>query len=188
MEIGKNDVVGFVNSLTYDNPERRKTQNNTDVKSERQNKKGESSQILFDQVRNRAMRLDDEIKEYQNLLTDYQMQFKFLNKINNPRKWRSQLIRFLNEGENKLTENRKNNISEDISLTEYKIELKEKNQLFQNKLSKSQIKLQNIFASGLLPEPNISKISQNIMKIRNYEDIGPIFKNLRISGVHNLLS
>ena len=72
------------------------------------------------------MRLDDEIKEYQNLLTDYQMQFKFLNKINNPRKWRSQLIRFLNEGENKLTENRENNISENISLTEYKIELREK--------------------------------------------------------------
>ena len=66
--------------------------------------------------------------------------------------------------------------------------LEKKNRLFQNKLSKSQIKLQNIFASGLLPEPNLSKISQNIMKIRNYEDIGPIFKNLRISGVHNLLS
>ncbi len=182
MEIGKKDVVGFVNSLTYDSHKHKNSRNNTHLKSERYDDGKFSSQVQLDQIRSKAMRLDDEIKEYQTLITNYQMQSGFLEDIGEHDGWYAQLLKFLKEVISFKKEEFVANIPEDISFTSYQRELQERIDLYRKKMGRGEVQLQNIFASGLLVDPEINR------NLADIKDGKGLFKNLRSSTIHNLLS
>ena len=185
MEIGKKDVIGFVNSLMYDNHKHRHSQNNTHFKSEKYNGGKASSQIQLDRVRSKAMQLDDEIKEYQNLITNYQMQLEFLKEIGEHDGWHEQLRKFLKEVISFKKDKFTSNVPTKITFEDYKRELQEKMHAYRSKLGKGEVQLQNIFASGLLAEPELNKELADIKYATNTEGL---FKNLQRNTVHNLLS
>ena len=187
MEIGKNDVIGFVNSLTYENPERKNSRDYIYLKGKKDREEESSSQIQLDRVRSKAMRLDDKIREYQNLITNYQMQSKFLGETGKRRGWQEQLLQFLKKVTSPEKGNLSQNIPSNITFEDYTSQLEEKIQIYQKKLGRGQVQLQNIFASGLLTEPNINK-SFTSLKNGKEKDIEGLFKNLRVGTVHNLLS
>ena len=185
MEIVKNDVIGFVNSLKYDHPDRKSSQKGEYIKKPKGSKEESSAEVYFDRVRSSAMKLDDTIKEHQTLITNYQMQLEFLKPFQGVQGWRERLRDFINDFyTNKSDRKFSVNILKDLTLTEYQEKLQEEVRELQRGLNRSQVQLQNIFASGLLQEPGIHR---DVADIEYDQAAGNVFKNLRPESVQNLL-
>ena len=185
MEIVKNDVIGFVNSLKYDHPDRKSSQKGESIKKPKGDKEEPSAEMYFDRVRSSAMKLDDTIKEHQTLITSYQMQLEFLKPFQGVQGWRERLSDFINDfytGQSDRTFSV--NILKDLTLAEYQEKLQEEIRKLQRGLNRSQVQLQNIFASGLLQEPRIHESIAHIEYGRAAENV---FKELRPESVQNLL-
>ena len=174
MKISKSDLSNLIGTLRHDIPQ--KNQQMKEDRSEGPSQKANSNSIHLDSLRNKAMYLNSKISDWQTYLTTQQMQLSFLSKLRHNENWMAQLNVFL--GDNGKIDLNEEATKGDIRL--YQDGLKFNINKARHELNRSQVELQNIFASGLVSEP----------EVKDFKDAGEVdqaFKPLRVETIRNLL-
>ena len=175
MKVFKSNLSDLIGTLRHDISQKdRQTKGNKGQVEASQ--KSNASTVHLDSIRHKAMYLNNEIRNWQTYLTTQQVQLLFLDELKNTNNWGSKLDIFLGtEGKADLNQQ---NPSQDMN--KYRDELRLNINNARQKLSKSQVQLQNIFASGLVSEPEI-------FDPKDTNEINQAFKPLRVETIKNLL-
>ena len=174
MKISKSDLSNLIGTLRHDIPQ--KNQQMKEGRSEGSSKKANSNSIHLDNLRNKAMYLNSKISDWQTYLTTQQMQLSFLNKLKNNENWMSQLTVFL--GDDSKIDLPEKDARGDIGL--YQDGLKLNINKARQELSRGQVELQNLFASGLISEPEVTNF-------KNMKEMSQAFKPFKVETIRNLL-
>ncbi len=180
MEIKKNQLLAFVQSLGGGNFNERRNHVNQH-QSNFKNKVGlKKDFIKFDQLRQEAMSLQENVKQLQTNISFGQTQLSFLKNITAKNGWQNMLTLFMKD---KFQGQKLPDIS-NKKLNVYQNDLQTSIEVSKKELNKKQIKLQNIFATGIVSETSQLK---NIFTDHHLKHTTNIFKELRKDVIKNLL-
>lgn len=174
MEVKKNDGVA-----KPVNVQDRRFENQKSAGTEKtETKEKVQSSVTTDELRNRVLNLQNEVKDIQTGISNKQMQIAFLNSLEDRNSWDKELKRYMKE-----------NITASVSEPEPGVTFEEFSESanadvgkMKNQLILKEVQLQNIFSSGM-----ITGSAPNVELVKNFDDTKEIFSKLRPDIISNLL-
>ncbi|MDH5718064.1 MAG: hypothetical protein OEZ22_10545 [Spirochaetia bacterium] len=180
MQIKKNDISQFVNSVQKQNIDKNQGQNLINEKNT-QNSISADNNINIDKLRGQVKSLQADVSKIQTDISQKQIQIAYLGIIENKEDWRQSLNNFMKEN---FPSSIKLKI-EDKTSEEYINRAQSEIGIMKNDLLKKEVQLQNIFSMGMISETGNEKADINLIK--DMKQAEKLFSNLRKETVSNLL-
>ncbi len=184
MQINKNDILNIISKI-----ENRQSDQNVDTKGFTSHKSSEHANgrdtgaLKLDVMRNQVLNLQKEVKDIQTEISTRQIQIAFLENLQTG-DWQTELKAFLSGRQPGDAGKPQQNIAESGSKQLYVSSLKNELTTLNNDLLTHEVKLENIFSSGMIDHER-GDISSAIMK--DSGEIHRVFSKIRHQSIQKLI-
>lgn len=187
MHINKNDILNVISKVQGRQPDKNvDSQGSLAQGAGEQNGGRESGVIKLDMLRNQVMNLQKEVNQIQTEISGHQIQIAFLENLETSEGWQKELQSFLSgrAPSSSPRDNEAKQLPEGAGKQQYIAGLKSELTALNSDLVTHEVKLENIFSSGII-DAEYSEISSAIMK--DAEEVRQVFSKIRHQSIHKLI-